>query len=101
MKNADLIGEAIQLYTSANLPLRKEDLNRAVRAVGLPSMSEAEVDLIFALFDKDGDGTLEYEEFISVMSTKGNFHVRPRLRDRESLYSRVFTCTLEALEPEH
>lgn len=100
MKNANAIGEAIQLYTSADLPLRKEDLNRAVGAVGLGQLSEAEVDLVFALFDRNGDGTLEYEEFIQVMSNKGSFHVRPRDRgERQSLYGRAFTCTLEALEP--
>ena len=101
MRDADAIGEAIQLYTSADLPLRREDLNRAVSAVGLPKLSEQEVDLVFALFDKNNDGTLEYEEFISVMSSKVSFHVRPRMRsERQTLYARFVTCLGEALEPE-
>lgn len=34
-----------------------------------PDMSDEEVEILFAAFDSDGDGLLEYEEYLALLDT--------------------------------
>lgn len=98
MSNADDIGEAIELYTASGAPLKKGDFVRAMTAKGLPALSDAEVNLVYALFDKNGDGSLEYDEFISIMKEKVSYHAREREREKVNLLSRSINCLAEAVD---
>ncbi|KAJ9473712.1 hypothetical protein DIPPA_17095 [Diplonema papillatum] len=80
MLNSREVGRAIQTYTAAGVPLGKEDFVRAVE-VSVPDTFQEDslkknVDLIYAIFDRDGDGHLEYDEFLSVARCKYNFNSR-------------------------
>lgn len=97
MSHADDIGEAIELYTASGAPLRKKDFVHAATAKGLAPLSPSEVNLVFCLFDKNGDGTLEYDEFLSVMKEKITFHSRERPREKQNIFKQLENCTVEAL----
>lgn len=60
-------GIAIRMRSLAGRPVCKEDFRRAVRICAEEEMSDNLVDVIFALFDADGDGHLDYEEFVGKM----------------------------------
>lgn len=99
MRKSDAVNEALQMYTANGLPVLKPDFARAVAVAGLERpMTDAEVNFVFDLFDRDRDGTLEYDEFASVMKDKGTFHVLPQEKERRSLFSMVPTCAGEAFE---
>ncbi|KEG13339.1 Ca2+ binding protein, contains EF-hand motif (ISS) [Trypanosoma grayi] len=97
MRHADAIGEAVEVFTSSGLLLRKKDFNRAVKAAGVPPFTEVELDLIMALFDRNGDGVLQFDEFISVMQQKLTYHYdgRSRKRDKKNFPTRFVECVGE------
>ena len=99
LQSADEVGKAIEVYTSSGKALRRDDFNRAVVAVGLPKLADLELDLIFNLFDRDGDGTLEYDEFLSIMKNRINFHVKSSIenKERENFFKQFAKCSAEAL----
>jgi len=75
MDQCDELAVAMQMFCSGGRALEKKDFHRAFRAVSHQTqISPQTVDLIYALFDKDGNGTLEYEEFISVVRTKVKYN---------------------------
>jgi calcium uptake protein 1, mitochondrial len=98
MKHADDIGAAIELYTASGAPLKKRDFVRAMTAKGLAALSDAEVTLVYALFDKNGDGSLEYDEFISIMKEKISYHTREKEREKVNLFARTINCVAEVVD---
>lgn len=99
MQHADAITEAVELFGSSGLPLLKRDFNRAVKAAGLLPFPEVELDIIMALFDRNGDGVLEFDELVSVMRQKLNYHYSSRVdpREKKSLPVRFVECVGEVL----
>ncbi|KAH9600015.1 EF-hand domain [Trypanosoma melophagium] len=99
MQHADAITEAVELFSSSGLPLRKNDFNRAVKAVGLPPLENVELDLVMALFDRNGDGVLQFDEFLSVMKQKITYHYSNcNVREKKSLPLRLIECVDEVLQ---
>ncbi|ORC85144.1 Ca2+ binding protein, contains EF-hand motif (ISS) [Trypanosoma theileri] len=99
MQHADAITESVELFTSSGLPLRKNDFNRAIKAAGLPPMENVELDLIMALFDRNGDGVLQFDELLSVMQQKLTYHYSNcNVREKKSLPIRLIECVGEALQ---
>eukprot|EP00755_Sulcionema_specki_P011619 Sspe_Gene.7855::Locus_2666_Transcript_1_3_Confidence_0.500_Length_1486::g.7855::m.7855 len=97
------VGRAIQTYTAAGMPLGKKDFLRAVRVVTPPEVSEGlktQVDLIFAIFDRDGDGHLEFDEFLAVAQHKFKFNSmeHKQAREPEPFFSLLGTCWRKARE---
>mmetsp|Transcript_38292 Transcript_38292/g.44613 ORF Transcript_38292/g.44613 Transcript_38292/m.44613 type:complete len:381 (-) Transcript_38292:75-1217(-) len=97
MQHADQIGEAIELFTANGAPLLRKDFRHAIAATGLPPLSDAEINLVYCLFDRNGDGALEYDEFLSIMRDKMTFHHRQRPRDKVSFFERLEHCTVEGI----
>ncbi|RNF26187.1 Ca2+ binding protein, contains EF-hand motif (ISS) [Trypanosoma conorhini] len=97
MQHADRIAEAVELFASSGLPLRKSDFNRAVKAAGLTPFADVELDLVMALFDRNADGVLEFEEFMSVMRQKLGYHHGHRSdpREKKHLPARFLECAGE------
>ncbi|RNF08692.1 Ca2+ binding protein, contains EF-hand motif (ISS) [Trypanosoma rangeli] len=97
MQHADEIAEVVELFTSSGLPLRKKDFNRAVKAAGLPPFVDVELDLVMALFDRNNDGVVEFDEFISVMKQKLGYHYGHRgvPREKKNLPTRFVECVGE------
>ena len=98
MLAGDELAEAVELFTAGGQPLLKSDFANAVRAIRLPPLTPSELDLIYALFDKDGDGALQFDEFYGIMMSKINFHVKEKKREKEDLFTRLVKCTGEALD---
>lgn len=98
MQHADVIADAVEIFNSSGLSLMKNDFNRAVKAAGLPSFTEVELDLIMALFDRDGNGELEIDEVLSVMEQKLNYHYNTRMNlQKKSFPMRFLDCVSETL----
>eukprot|EP01060_Flectonema_neradi_P031106 TRINITY_DN4635_c3_g1_i1.p1 TRINITY_DN4635_c3_g1~~TRINITY_DN4635_c3_g1_i1.p1 ORF type:complete len:370 (+),score=51.41 TRINITY_DN4635_c3_g1_i1:52-1161(+) len=77
MLEAPAVGRALQAYTRAGLPVGKDDFKRAID-IAIQDRTSAdhkqEVDLIFSVFDRDGDGHLEFDEFLAVARSKFSFN---------------------------
>lgn len=97
MQHADEIGEAIELYTASGAPLLRKDFRHAIAAKGLPALTDSEVNLVYCLFDRDGDGALEYDEFLSIMREKMTFHNRQRTREKVNFFERLEYCSVETI----
>lgn len=101
MKLTDDIEVAVQLFSrGAGRSLTRTDFARAVTAVGLPPLSPSDIDLLFCLFDRNGDGSIEFEEMLAVMKGRTTFHVQPQKHERANLMAQFVKCTAEALEPD-
>jgi Ca2+-binding EF-hand superfamily protein len=98
MLAGDELAEAVELFTRSGQPLRKTDFANAVRAIRQPPLTSSELDLVFSLFDKNGDGSLEFDEFYGIMMNKINFHVKEKKREKEDLFTRLVKCAGEAVD---
>ncbi|OQR84244.1 calcium-binding atopy-related autoantigen-like protein [Achlya hypogyna] len=83
--------------------LNKEQFLRATRAAcggGRPLVSTQQVDIIFALFDADGDGAVSPAEFLGVMETRRSAGLRER-RDIGAVdfFHRLVACAEESMTP--
>ena len=59
---------AYKFYTSISpRGFSKTDFRRVMKRVTTCDLTEGQVDVIFALFDSDGNGTLQAEEFCDVL----------------------------------
>lgn len=61
---------AMQLYTASGKTLKKKDFTNILNRVANIEVAPKTVDLVFALFDKDGDGNLGFDEFVDVMEQR-------------------------------
>ncbi|EFC45753.1 predicted protein [Naegleria gruberi] len=64
------IGIAIQLITSSRGGMKKQDFKFALERVAKIKVNDRVVDLVYAIYDKDKDGVLEYDEFMSTMKAR-------------------------------
>ncbi|KAL6045215.1 Calcium uptake protein 1, mitochondrial, variant 2 [Balamuthia mandrillaris] len=74
----DEIALAVKLYT-ADKSLGKADFKRAVSKIAGVTLTDLQVDIIFHVFDRDGDGKLDSDELIAVMkkrASRGMSHYR-------------------------
>eukprot|EP01062_Namystynia_karyoxenos_P023682 TRINITY_DN19166_c0_g1_i1.p1 TRINITY_DN19166_c0_g1~~TRINITY_DN19166_c0_g1_i1.p1 ORF type:complete len:393 (+),score=131.65 TRINITY_DN19166_c0_g1_i1:68-1246(+) len=113
MLDAEQIALCIHTYTASGMPLTKADFARAVKYVQpknpvtghkeLPEAQRREIgvifDLIFALFDKDGVGNLEPDEFLSFARARNSFNAGAS-REGEGLPigRLVLKCAWQAIE---
>jgi Ca2+-binding EF-hand superfamily protein len=64
------ISLALQLYTAPGRTVKKNDFVRALRNVGITEVPPKVVDLVFALYDTDRNGELDWKEFAAVLKKK-------------------------------
>eukprot|EP00128_Syssomonas_multiformis_P004958 Colp12_sorted_trinity150504_noHs@30300 len=74
---------ALSMYTAAGRAVQKEDFKRAAKAVAGVALADHVVDILFHIFDDDGDGKLQHREFIAIMKKR---HQRGMDQSR-SMYS--------------
>ncbi|CAD2222171.1 EF-hand domain pair/EF-hand domain/EF hand, putative [Angomonas deanei] len=92
----DRLAEALELYSASGLPIDRPAFQRAVCTSGLPELPAKTLNVLFSIFDKDGDGNIEIDEFLSIMQQKMNYHYRGTSRTRVNLPTRFVQCTQEA-----
>eukprot|EP01061_Rhynchopus_euleeides_P000013 TRINITY_DN1000_c1_g1_i1.p1 TRINITY_DN1000_c1_g1~~TRINITY_DN1000_c1_g1_i1.p1 ORF type:complete len:366 (+),score=124.61 TRINITY_DN1000_c1_g1_i1:52-1149(+) len=73
--NSQDIARLIQTFTAGGQDLDKDAFKRAVQ-ITVPGIGDitTPTDLIFAIFDRDRNGSLEYDEFLSVARSKFTFN---------------------------
>jgi len=74
IEHLDEVEMGIRLYQINNRPFRKHDLQRLTRIICKTELNLQVIDTIMRIFDKNKDGELEIEEFVSVIKrtkTKG------------------------------
>jgi len=82
------IDTALTFHTIAGAPIERSTMKHVSRTVAHVELSEHLVDVVFTLFDDNGDGMLSNKEFVSVMKQRAK---RGLEKPKEIGISRVFT----------
>ncbi|NXN06628.1 MICU2 protein, partial [Indicator maculatus] len=61
---------AMQMFTVANLPVKRAEFKRAVKVATGQELSDNVLDTIFKIFDLDGDDCLSHGEFLGVLRNR-------------------------------
>ncbi|TKR68506.1 hypothetical protein L596_024481 [Steinernema carpocapsae] len=61
---------AVRLYTAADMPVSHSEFIRAVKCSTGHELDPHLVDILYRIFDANGDGRLSYSEFIAVMNDR-------------------------------
>ena len=85
---------AINSFECMGEPFSKTQLQRTVKAVAGVSLPMEMLDIIFFLFDRDGDGKLDQDEFIGVLKGKNTFGFS---QPRDSGFVRFSGCLKDCL----
>jgi len=83
----DDIEMGMQLYQLNNRPFRKQDLQRLTSIVCKTELNQQVVDTIMRIFDKNGDGSLEIDEFVRVIKKR---KARGLTTERDTGFTRTF-----------
>eukprot|EP00010_Vexillifera_abyssalis_P005454 CAMPEP_0201553040 /NCGR_PEP_ID=MMETSP0173_2-20130828/19406_1 /ASSEMBLY_ACC=CAM_ASM_000268 /TAXON_ID=218659 /ORGANISM="Vexillifera sp., Strain DIVA3 564/2" /LENGTH=441 /DNA_ID=CAMNT_0047963641 /DNA_START=334 /DNA_END=1659 /DNA_ORIENTATION=- len=83
------VAVALKLYGFTEGVITKKAFSHAVTAVTEHTLTPTQIDIIFHLFDEDGDGRLNFEELISVMRKRT---MRGLKHEREVGLARWFSC---------
>lgn len=80
LNNLEDFSKAVRLYTIADIPVSQSEFIRAVRCSTGFNLDPALVNVLFKIFDANGDDKLSYSEFIAVMSDRlsRGFKTRPQ-----------------------
>jgi Ca2+-binding EF-hand superfamily protein len=70
LNNINDIDTALQFYHIAGAPIERSTMKHVAHTVAGVDLSEHIVDVVFVLFDNDGDGKLSNKEFVSVMKQR-------------------------------
>ncbi|KAK7194460.1 mitochondrial calcium uptake 1 [Novymonas esmeraldas] len=97
MLNTDELAMNVEMFASSGMPVTKADFRRLMTIAGVPALPPSTIDIVFAVFDKDGDGTMEMEEFLSIMHKKVRYHYSVPPHERKSLPRRLVECSTAAL----
>ena len=66
-------------FISLDKSFNQQQLKKAISVAAGVKLSDHQLDVIFHLFDKDGDGLLDYEEFIGTLRGNSSFGItKPR-----------------------
>ncbi|NXG51808.1 MICU2 protein, partial [Psilopogon haemacephalus] len=61
---------AMQMFTVANLPVKRAEFKRAVKVATGQELSDNVLDTVFKIFDLDGDDCLSHGEFLGVLRNR-------------------------------
>ena len=64
------IDTALTFYNIAGAPIERSTMKHVAQTVSGVDLSDHVIDVVFVLFDENGDGKLSNKEFISVMKQR-------------------------------
>ena len=64
------IDTALTFYHMAGAPIERDTMKHVAKTVANVDLSDHVIDVVFVLFDEDGDGKLSNKEFVSVMKQR-------------------------------
>lgn len=64
------IDTALTFYHIAGAPIERETMKHVAHTVANVELSDHVIDVVFVLFDENGDGKLSNKEFVSVMKQR-------------------------------
>lgn len=98
MLRADELAANVEMFSSSGMSVTKRDFRRLMAMAGAPALPQATIDVVFAVFDKNGDGSMEMDEFLFVMRKKIRYHFSVPVHQRKSLPRRFLDCSSAALD---
>ncbi|KAG5485183.1 hypothetical protein CUR178_06541 [Leishmania enriettii] len=97
MLHAEQLAANVEMFSGSGMSVTRRDFRRLMHMAGVPALPQATIDIVFAVFDKNGDGSMEIDEFLSIMRKKVRYHYSVPPRERKSLPRRFLECSSEAL----
>ncbi len=83
LANMDDFSLAFRLYPKAGRSMSKREFSRAAKlSLGGSELTDNLVDIVFALFDRAGDGCLSHDEFFAVLRNRLRRQIRRSLKRR-------------------
>jgi len=70
LNNLEEFAKAVRLYTVADIPVSRAEFIRAVHCSTGFELDPHLVDVLYAIFDANGDDKLSYSEFIAIMNDR-------------------------------
>lgn len=91
------IDTALNFYNISGASIDKATLKHVAKTVADTKLSDQVVDVVFALFDENGDGQLSNKEFVAIMKRRMTRGLeRPKDTGFMRLVSSAWRCTSEA-----
>jgi len=81
LDSVDELEDALGIYCAGNSGVNKSTFQRATKVITGRPFDPAMVDVIFTVFDTDGDGTLSYQEFTHVLKDHAAMSLKQQHRD--------------------
>jgi len=89
LEQIDEVETIMRVYQVNNRPFRKRDLQRLTKVLCPTELNQAVVDTIMAVFDKDGNGALDLDEFVTVLRRR---KYRAFAQARDTGFTRAVNC---------
>jgi len=90
------IDTALTFHTIAGAPIERSTMAHVARTVAHVDLTEHLVDVVFTLFDDNGDGKLSNKEFVSVMKQRAKRGLeKPKEIGISRVFSSVFKCAAD------
>jgi len=93
LEHLDEVETAMRLFQLNNRPFLKKDLQHTAHIICNADLNQQVIDTLMLIFDKNGDGSLEIDEFVTVMHTRASRGLtQPRDSGFVRSLNKVFNC---------
>lgn len=96
MLKADSLAKAVEIYSASGHPITRPVFRRALDVSGMKALPPATLDVIFAIFDRNNDGSIEIDEFLFIMKQKMTYHFKASRHSKKNLPTRFMECSGQA-----
>ena len=96
LRNINDIDTALSFYHISGAPIERSTLQHVAHTVSGAYLSEHLIEVVFVLFDENGDGKLSNKEFVSVMKQRAMRGLeKPKDTGVGRIFSAVTKCAAE------